>query len=220
VVAAGAPHHVTQRGNARRVVFETDSDRLVYLDLLRHYSRLYRLGLHGYCLMSNHVHLIAIPEQPDSLPLALKTAHGRYAAYLNARQSTSGHVWQGRYYSCPLDRYHLWEALRYTERNPVRAGLVGQPEQYRWSSAAAHFGLGDISGMLLLDMWQTRWTPAVWRDYVHAGSADALAERIRSSTHTGRLLGSQEFVAEWEAVLGRPLARRKGGRPAKQTREE
>ena len=72
--------------------------------------------------------------------------------------------------------------------------------------------------MLYLDMWQTRWTPAVWREYVQA--AYALSERIRSSTHTGRLLGSREFVAEWERVLGRPLARRKRGRQAKQTREE
>ena len=90
--------------------------------------------------MSNHVHLIAVPERDDSLRLALKHTHGRYAAYFNARCASSGHVWQGRYYSCPLDLPHLWAALRYTELNPVRAGMVEDPDAYPWSSAAAHCG--------------------------------------------------------------------------------
>ena len=77
--------------------------------------------------MTNHVHLIVIPERAESLPLALKQTHGRYASYLNARSAASGHVWQGRYYSCPLDPPHLWAALHYTELNPVRAGMVGRP---------------------------------------------------------------------------------------------
>jgi len=101
VLAADTPHHVTQRGNARRAVFETDSDRLVYMSLLQECSRLYRLDILGYCLMRNHVHLIALPRRLDSLPRVLRCAHGRYAAYLNARRTASGHVWQGRYHSCP-----------------------------------------------------------------------------------------------------------------------
>ena len=84
------PHHITQRGNARRFILDSDSDRAVYLDLLFHYSRLHRLSLAGYCLMSNHVHLIAVPQRTDSLPLALKHAHGRFAAYFNARHLSSG----------------------------------------------------------------------------------------------------------------------------------
>lgn len=141
VVVPALPHHVTQRGNGRRPVFTTDADRLVYLDLLASNCRLYHLSILGFCLMSNHVHLVAVPRRADAMGLALRNAHGRYASYLNALEGNSGHVWQGRYYSCPLDTDHLWAALRYSELNPVRAGMVAAPELYRWSSAAAHCGL-------------------------------------------------------------------------------
>ena len=118
VIAEGIAHHITQRGNARRTVFDSDADRLVYLDLLRRDSRLHQCSLVGYGLMSNHVHLMVVPHRADSIAQALRRTHGRYAAYLNARQGKSGHVWQGRYYSCSLDRDHLWTALRYVECNP------------------------------------------------------------------------------------------------------
>jgi len=87
VVIVDVPHHVTQRGNARQVILASDADRVTYLELLREYSRLYALSLLGYCLMSNHVHLIAIPHTPQALSQSLKQAHGRYAAYWNAQQS-------------------------------------------------------------------------------------------------------------------------------------
>jgi putative transposase len=95
--------------------------------------------------MSNHVHLIAIPGKVDVMGRALKDTHGRYAAYWNAFHRSSGHVWQGRFYSCPLDESHLWKALRYTELNPVRAGLVAKAERWEWSSAAAHCGVPQWS---------------------------------------------------------------------------
>jgi putative transposase len=193
VVAVDTPHHITQRGNARQYVLETDADRPVYLDLLRRNCRLEHLSLLGYCLMSNHVHLIAVPERDDSLRLALKHTHGRYAAYFNARCASSGHVWQGRYYSCPLDPPHLWAALRYTELNPVRAGIVAAPAAYPWSSAAAH---RDDCADDALDMqpWRREWTPAAWRAYLDAAVAPLEADAIRRSTHTGRPLGGPDFV--------------------------
>jgi len=67
----------------------------------------------------------------------MKQRHGRYASYWNARQASSGHAWQGRFYSCHLDEAHLWKGLRYVELNPVRAGLVTSAELWLWSSAAA-----------------------------------------------------------------------------------
>src|SRR5579864_1606293 len=140
VVTTDIPYHITQRGNGRRLVFETDTDRLVYLQLLQCDCNRHGRSVVGYCLMSNHVHLVAVPTRPDSMALALRHTHGCYAAYLNARQSASGHVWQGRFYSCPLDTPHLWAALRYAERNPVRAGVAVEPELYPWSSAPVHCG--------------------------------------------------------------------------------
>ena len=124
VVAVDVPHHVTQRGNARRFMLDCDADRRVYLGLLREHIEGCRVSLIGYCLMSNHVHLVLVPKEPKALARALRHTHGRYASYWNAAYRSSGHVWPGRYYSCPLDEAHLWEALRYTELNPVRAGLV------------------------------------------------------------------------------------------------
>ena len=119
MVAAGLPHHVIQRGNARQYILDANADRKVYLDLLRQSVEYHGLALVGYCLMWNSVHLIAIPGKVDAMGHALKDIHGRYAAYWNAVHHSSGHVWQGRFYSCPLDESHLWKALRYAELNPV-----------------------------------------------------------------------------------------------------
>jgi putative transposase len=213
VVAVDAAHHVTQRGNAQRYILETDSDRLVYLDLLRRQCGLHRLSVLGYCLMSNHVHLIVVPKREDSLRLALKHTHGQYAAYFNARCASSGHVWQGRYYSCPMDRPHLWAALRYAELNPVRASMVEDAADFGWSSAAAHCGRGRPDAALDMQAWQEDWTTAEWREYLEAGG-EGESGAIRGSTHTGRPLGAPDFIAALERALGRSLKARKGGRPA------
>jgi putative transposase len=216
VVALDTPHHVTQRGNARQYILETDTDRLVYLDLLRKQCRLHRLSLLGYCLMSNHVHLIAVPERDDSLRLALKHTHGRYAAYFNARLASSGHVRQGRYYSCPLDLPHLWAALRYAELNPIRARMVTYPAGYPWSSAAAHCGDNHPDAALDMQLWRQTWTPAAWREYLDAAGSAEEVEALRRNTHTGRPLGAPDFVATLEKALKRRLRAEKGGRPPKE----
>jgi putative transposase len=215
IIAVDTPHHVTQRGNARQPIFQTDTDRLVYLDLLRRDCRLHELSLVGYCLMSNHVHLITIPTRPDSLQLVLKQTHGRYAAYFNARYATSGRLWQGRYYSCPLGASHFWNALRYTELNPVRAGIVAAPDRYPWSSAGAHCSRDGADSTIDPRAWQSAWTPAEWREFLEAGEAPAESSAIRQSTHSGRPLGSAAFVAKLEKMLGRRLTPQKGGRPRK-----
>jgi putative transposase len=215
VIAVGIPHHVTQRGNARQVILASEAERLVYLDLLRESSSLHQLSLLGYCLMSNHVHLVVIPQQTEALAVTLKHTHGRYAAYWNVRHKSSGHVWQGRFYSCPLDAPHLWAALRYVELNPVRAGIVARPEAWAWSSAAGHSGTAPPDSCLEMDLWRRHWTFASWRDYLTAGETEAEVAAIRQSTHTGRPLGTSEFIAALEKILGRQLARQKGGRTPK-----
>jgi REP-associated tyrosine transposase len=219
VLSADIPFHVTQRGNARQYVFECDADRLVYLDLLRTHCRTQRLSLLGYCLMSNHVHLIVVPARPESLPQSLKHTHGRYATYFNARHAASGHVWQGRYYSCALDQSHLWAALRYAELNPVRARMVEVPEDYAWSSARAHCGLVAPPPWLDMRAFNTDWDTRRWREHLDRGES-AEADAIRACTHTGRPLGSPDFVAELEKTLRRRLTPRRGGRPAKQKPDE
>ena len=219
VVVVDVAHHVTQRGNARQVILSSDGDRVTYLELLRQYSELHGLALLGYCLMSNHVHLIAVPRGAEALAQALKHAHGRYASYWNARNSSSGHVWQGRFYSCPLDETHLWRALRYVELNPVRAGMVPEAAEWRWSSAAAHCGSGPPEALLEMERWRNRWTVAEWRKHLAAGESASDVATVRQYTHTGRPLGSEEFVANLEHSTLRALAPRKAGRPMKRVRD-
>ena len=215
VVVIDVPHHVTQRGNARQVIFANDSDRVTYLELLREYSQLYGVSLLGYCLMSNHVHLIAVPHSPMALSQSLKQAHGRYASYWNAQRRSTGHVWQGRFYSCPLDESYLWAALRYVELNPVRAGMVVRAGLWRWSSAAAHCGVSAPEPMLEMEPWSRRWTAADWAQFLANAESGAEVNALRRSTYTGRPLGTAEFVAELEHLTMRPLVPRKGGRPKK-----
>ena len=220
VVVTGVAHHVTQRGNGRRVIFDTDSDRFVYRGLLSEFSAKRRLAILGYCLMPNHVHLIAVPEASDSMAVALREIHGRYAAYLNSRQTVTGHVWQGRYYSCPMDDHHLWAALRYVERNPVRAGLVGIAELYPWSSARAHCEEGPADGIVDLAEWRCRWGSEEWRQFLGYSPSDAPdAALLRRSTHSGRPLGSADFIRKIERETGRCLTPGKGGRPRKAPEE-
>jgi putative transposase len=207
-------HHVTQRGNARQVILANDADCIAYLELLRQHCELYRLSLLGYCFMSNHVHLIAVPDTAEALAQTLKHTHGRYASYWNASQSSTGHVWQGRFYSCPLDESHLWVALRYTELNPVRAGLVPAAEQWKWSSAAAHCGAAS-DPMLKMERWRKRWTVAEWGKYLSAGESQTDRTALRQCTHTVRPLGRADFVAALEKSTRRRLTPRKGGRPKK-----
>jgi len=213
IVIVNIPHHVTQCGNARQFLLATDDERLVYLNLLRKYVQFHELSLLGYCLMSNHVHLVAVPGNPDALALALKQTHGRYASYWNAAHRSSGHVWQGRFYSCPLDSYHLWVALRYAELNPMRAGLVDKAESWPWSSAAAHCGSVEPDTCLAMEMWSKRWSVETWREYLAAGETECEIAAIRKCTHTGRPLGGPGFVRTLEQATQRRLVPQKGGRP-------
>ena len=112
VVSPGLAHHVTQRGNYRQSVFGNDEDRVTYLALISEYCKPARLRLIGYCLMTNHVHLIVVPERDDSLARGLGQAHCRYAHCVNARRHSTGHLWQNRFYSTVMDESHLLAAMR------------------------------------------------------------------------------------------------------------
>jgi putative transposase len=190
VVVPDCWHHVTQRGNGRQTVFYRDEDCALYLKLLVQHCRRASVAITGYCLMGNHVHLIAVPASSTGLARALGRAHNDYARWLNVARGETGHVWQNRFYSCPMDERHQWEALRYIELNPVRAGLVAAPGEWRWSSAAAHLAGRDASGILEMATWIGQWNPQVWRDVLREGVDDGvLLERIRAATRTGRPFG-------------------------------
>src|SRR5437868_509366 len=133
VVVPLYPHHVTQRGNRRQQTFFCEEDYRAYKSLLGIWCRRLGVGIWAYCLMPNHVHLIAVPESESALRVALGEAHRRYTRRVNFREGWRGHLWQGRFGSVVLDGAHLFAAGRYVERNPVRAGLWVEPWDYQWS---------------------------------------------------------------------------------------
>src|ERR1700704_3372163 len=138
VVLPGIPHHVTQRGNRRERVFFEDEDYALYLDLLSEAAARARVAIWAYCLMPNHVHIIAVPSDEDGLRRTFRYVHRHYTGYINARMRVTGHLWQGRFSSVAMDEAHLVCALRYVALNPVRARLTERAEDWPWSSTAAH----------------------------------------------------------------------------------
>lgn len=215
VVLPGVAHHVTQRGNDGQDVFFEDSDRRVYLGYLRESAGREGVELSAYCLMSNHVHLILTPEREDSLARALGRTHLMYAQHVFKAQGRSGHLWQSRFYSCPLDEAHAHNAAAYVELNPIRAGMVTAPWEYGWSSAAAHCGVGaDPSRMLDLGSWFEVMPVNTWKKTLEAiAESDEGIERLRAHTRTGRPLGDGGFVERIEAALGRVVRPKAAGRP-------
>lgn len=166
IVAVGLPHHITQRGNYRQNVFLDDDDRKQYLSWIQEYSNEYDLSILAYCLMQNHVHLIAIPDRQSSLAKTFNVAHMRYSQYFNKKMQATGHLWQGRFYSCILDEPHLMVAAKYIERNPVRANIVRKPWEGKWSSALAHIKKEE-SLVRLKDLFKIiDMSCESWRQYI------------------------------------------------------
>lgn len=147
LVLPGIPLHIIQRGVNRQSCFVDDADRQRYLGYLLHYLATVPCQLHAYVLMSNHVHFLLSTQETSHLSLLMKSSNQRYTQYFNWRHGRSGSLWEGRYKSCLVqsERY-LLTCQRYIELNPVRAGIVALPGQYRWSSYRGNSqGMADES---------------------------------------------------------------------------
>jgi putative transposase len=213
IVIPGCPHHVTQRGNHRRIIFFSDSEREFYLKLLRQHFSIRAIRMEGYSLMPNHVHQALIPPTLDSLARAIGRLHNDFARWQHMRQNLTGHFWQNRFFSCPMDEDHFWEALRYIELNPVRAGLVKHAWDWPWSSARAHVNGADDTGLLSMNLWSKRFNGVQWKEFLEEGlAAGDTIRQLRMSTQTGRPLGDREFIRRLEKLTGRKLLRQKPGR--------
>ncbi len=216
IAIPGIPHHVTQRGNNRQEIFFTAEDRHLYLECVRGCARKADLVLLGYCLMSNHVHLLVVPLATSSLALALGRAHSQYAQAVNRLQGRSGHLWQGRFFSCALDEPHAYRALAYMERNPVRAKIVRRAWDYEWSSARFHAGVSSPPPWLDMSWWSCWMNATDWKAELRRGTMEEV-EEVRAHTRRGHPLGSDDFVAKMEAVVGHRLRPLPVGRPRRQT---
>lgn len=216
-VFAGIPHHITQRGNRREDIFFTDEDREKYLGWLKDYCQKHDVEILAYCLMTNHIHLVAVPRGPDSLERVLKPLHMRYAQRINRERGWRGHLWQGRFFSSPLDETYLWAAVRYIERNPVRAKMVRKAERYPWSSAAAHCRLRNEAVLTGKSQWMRQFEQIKdWSGWLAEGDEPDKMELIRRNVEKGLPCGSRRFISRLEALADRMLRYRPIGRPRNQ----
>ena len=208
VVAPGIPHHITQRGNRRQQTFFSDDDYRAYMGLMAEWCGRCGVAIWAYCLMPNHVHLIAVPKTEDALTHAIGEAHRRYTRRINFREDWRGHLWQGRFASFPMDEPYLLAATRYVELNPVRARLTRKPEAWRWSSARAHLAGADDG---LVKTGPLSKLVDDWREFLKEGLSEDGAEAIRRGERTGRPLGAERFIIRLEKKLDRKLKKEKPG---------
>jgi putative transposase len=213
-VAKGYPHHITQRGNYRQVVFEAEADYLQYLEWLKQYGNKYGLDIWAYCLMNNHVHFVCVPKKQDSLSRTFNTLHMRYSQHVNRRKKVSGHLWQGRFYSTILDEAHVYASIRYVENNPVRAGVVKNAEDYQWSSARDHIK-GNFDDAIVSNNCYLLEEVKDWRRYLRERQDEKMIHTIRKGSLTGRPSGDEGFVKRLEKKFGRRLQALPHGRPKK-----
>ena len=209
MVLPGIPHHVTQRGNRRGQTFFEESDYALYLDLLAEGTERAGVEIWSYCLMPNHVHIVAVPRDLDGLSRAFRHVHRHYTGYVNARMRVTGHLWQGRFSSVAMDEPHLHAALRYVALNPVRARLVSRAEDWPWSSVRAHFARADDHVV--------RVAPALdrigdFRAFLREEfDEDFTYAALRKAETIGRPVGSREWLEDMAARTGRALLPGKRG---------
>lgn len=216
---AGIPWHIIQRGNNRSVCFYAEQDYQFYLHHLEAYSAKFGCAIHAYVLMTNHVHLLLTPERTDSASLLMKNLGQLYVQYINRSYRRSGTLWEGRFRSCLTQtENYLLSCYRYIELNPVRAGMVDQPQNYRWSSYHNN-ALGKTITLikphqeyLRLGSSETERL-ASYRALFSAHLESETISQIRSATNGNYALGSERFQKEIEAALNRRVMRGVAGRP-------
>lgn len=217
VCAVGYPHHITQRGNNKERAFFDEEDKHFYLETLRRYRDRYKIKILAYCLMGNHVHILAVPEEEKSLAGGIGGTSLLYTQHINRKYNRSGRLWQNRFFSSIIEKGpYLWAVMRYIDLNPVRAKIVKRAEDYRWSSARAHI-LGIKDNVLSGEYWFNKEEIRSYKEFLRRDAAET-DERIRRATSTGRPLGSDEFIKKLERITKRDLFPRKGGRPKKAER--
>ncbi len=212
VVVPEYPHHITQRGVRSMAIFQSDEDRQCYLQFLAEAAARFGVEILVWCLMTNHVHFIAVPKREDSLARAFGEAHRQYTRLKNFREGVRGYLFQGRFSSCVLDETHLLAAAAYVELNPVRAGIVKRAWVYPWSSASFHIGQSKTD--LLVKDATLKGLVKDWKVFLMTAS-EARDETIRKMTRTGRPVGGAGFVRKIEHITARDLSKGKPGRPLK-----
>ena len=223
LTVAGYPHHVIQRGNDRQAIVRDDADREKLWALLAEQSAIFKVAIHAYVVMDNHLHLRATPQTDEGLPKLMQAVGRSYVRYFNLRHQRTGTLWEGRYRSNLIEsERYLLACMVYIDLNPVRAGMVQEPADYKWSSH--RHCIGQLSDKLVTPhalFWGLGNTPfareAAYLSLVQAGLAAAEKEKLTRSALSGWALGSPRFVAELKELTPRRLLPGKAGRPFKKT---
>lgn len=215
----GIPWHIIQRGNNRSVCFYAEEDFQFYLHYLEEFATKFGCAIHAYVLMTNHVHLLLTPQRADSASLLMKHLGQRYVQYINLTYKRSGTLWEGRFRSCLTQTEdYVLACYRYIELNPVRAAMVNQPQDYRWSSYHTN-ALGKASSVIVPhDQYQRLAMDnnnrlEAYRALFKAHLDEEIVGQIRNATNGNFALGSERFQREIERALGRRATRGLAGRP-------
>jgi putative transposase len=215
------PQHVIQRGVDRQAVFFSAQDYELYIETLRASASHYDCSIHAFVLMTNHTHLLITPGTERSLPLLMQAMGRGYVQKLNRRYNRTGTLWQGRYKACLIqDDPYLLTCYRYIELNPVRAGIVRLPGDYRYSSYR-HNATGESDALLTAHpVYQSLAATqekrlAAYRALFADEIAPELLELVRNTTNACRVLGNDKFKDQVETMLGRSVRPGKSGRPPK-----
>lgn len=221
LILPGQPHHVILRGNNRQAIFFSDLDRQHLLDILAEAAAQYRVAVHAYVLMDNHLHLLLTPSDADGLSRMMQSLGRRYVGWFNARHKRSGTLWEGRFRAGLIEgERHLLACMRYIELNPVRAGLCAEPAQWPWSSAAHHLGLTRNALIAEHELyWSLGNTPFerehAYREFMAQGVSPAEQGQFTDAVLRGRPLGSEAFLEPLAAEHGQVVSKRPRGRPRK-----
>jgi putative transposase len=220
LIVPECPHHIVQRGHNRKTVFVTDEDYRFYLENLVEWKERLGIRLYAWCLMTNHVHLIVEPgADVTTVSQLMKRLAGRQSALVNKLERRTGSLWDGRFKASPIQRdEYMLSCIRYVEMNPVRAGMVAGPRQYRWSSYRERMGLEDVARIDYDKTYQglaenNDKRREKYRDYVRQGVAEDEIKLIRGSLQRNRLTGNNRFADEIEEKIGRRIENRGRGRP-------
>ena len=218
---AGYPHHVIQRGNDRQAIVRDDQDRQRLLDLWFEHARTFKVAIHAWVIMDNHFHLLATPETQEGLPQMMQAVGRAYVRYFNLRHQRTGTLWEGRYRSNLIEsERYLLACMVYIDLNPVRAGMVVQPEDFRWSSHRHCIGLASdklVTPHALF--WALGNTPfareAAYAELVRQGLAQRDKDDFTRTALSGWALGSEGFVTSLQEGTTRRLSPGRAGRPFK-----
>ena len=222
IILPFTPHHIVQRGHNRQSIFMADEDYNYYLENLIHFKQEFGCRIFAYCLMTNHVHLVVDPgENPKSISLLMKRVAGRQTRYVNKLENRSGSLWEGRFKSSIISSTeYLPACCRYIDLNPLRAGIVAAPVEYKWSSYCCK---GEGEKDLVIDFDESYLSlgknkhecAEAYRQYVCGTIPEGEIKLIRDALQRGQLTGSEQFRQEISQRMGVRFSNKGPGRPQK-----